>query len=225
VRGLFLFSPALKINRRAAFAKWHKLYSWLIPSAKWVGIKPDLDIYKYESFTKNAAAQTYLLIRDLDRQLHGHRLDIPVFTAASTDDMTVDASVILEFIKQLCPDSSRLVLYTTEPEKFLPDFPADQLELMNSVFPGQEILSSAHTAIMLSPEDSHYGLGGEYSNCAHYFPGDMEKYAACLAHPERNFQGEVTAQNLETGVMRRLMYNPNYDALKVSLQTFIDRLP
>jgi hypothetical protein len=53
----------------------------------------------------------------------------------------------------------------------------------------------------------------------------MEKYAACLAHPERNFQGEVTAQNLETGVMRRLMYNPNYDALKVSLQTFIDRLP
>lgn len=56
VLGLFLFSPALKVNRRAAFAKLHKLYSWLIPSAKWVGIKPDLDIYKYESFTKNAAA-------------------------------------------------------------------------------------------------------------------------------------------------------------------------
>ena len=59
VRGLLLFSPALGITRRAAFANLHKLYSWLIPSAKWVNIKPDLDIYKYESLTKNAAAQTY----------------------------------------------------------------------------------------------------------------------------------------------------------------------
>jgi len=59
VRGLFLFSPALRITRRAALANLHKLYSWLIPSAKWVDIKPDLDIYKNESFTKNAAAQTY----------------------------------------------------------------------------------------------------------------------------------------------------------------------
>jgi esterase/lipase len=225
VRGLFLFSPALKITRRAAFAKLHKLYSWLIPSAKWVDIKPDLDIYKYESFTKNAATQTHLLIRKLGRQLHRDRLDIPVFTAASADDMTVDTPAILEFIKQVCPPSSRLVLYTTEPEKSLPDFPADKLELVNSVFPGQKILSSAHTAIVVPPEDSHYGPGGRYSNCVHYYPDDMEKYAACLAHPEQDFQGEVTAKNLEAGVMRRLMYNPNFSALKISLQRFIRELP
>jgi esterase/lipase len=225
VCGLFLFSPALKITRWAAFANLHKLYSWLLPSARWVDVKPDLDIYKYESFTKNAAAQTHLLIRQLGRQLHGHRLDIPVFTAASADDMTVDTSAILEFIKQVCPDSSRLVLYTTEPEKAPPDFPADKLELVNSVFPGQKILSSAHTAIVLPPEDSHYGLVGEYSNCVHYYPDDMGKYAACLAHPEQDFQGEVTAKNLETGVMRRLMYNPNFSALKISLQRFIRELP
>ncbi len=225
VRGLFLFSPALKITRRAALAKFHKLYSWLISSAKWVDIKPDLDIYKYESFTKNAAAQTYLLIRQLGRQLHGHRLDIPVFTAASADDMTVDTSVILEFIKQVCPDSSRLVLYTTEPEKFPPDFPAEKLELVNSVFPGQKILSSAHTAILLPPEDRHYGQGGEYSNCVHYYPDDMGKYAACLAHPEQDFQGEVTMKNLETGIMRRLMYNPNFESLVVSMRQFMEELP
>ena len=225
VRGLFLFSPALKIARRAAWARLHRLYSWLIPSAKWVDIKPDLDIYKYESFTKNAAAQTHALIRQLHRQLRGHRLDVPVFAAASADDMTVETSAILEFIKHACPHPSRLVLYTTEPEKFPADFPADKLELVNSVFPGQRILSSAHTAIVLPPQDSHYGLGGEYSNCVHYYPDDMERYAACLAHPEQDFQGEVTTKNLESGVMRRLMYNPNFDALKDSLQSFIERLP
>ena len=225
VRGLFLFSPALRITRRAALAKLHKLYGWLIPSARWVDIKPDLDIYKYESFTKNAAAQIYALTSELGRKLHGHQLDIPVFTAASADDMTVKTPVIFEFIKHACPPSSRLVIYTTEPEKFPRDFPADKLELVNSVLPGQKILSSAHTAIVLPPEDSHYGLGGEYSNCVHYYPDDMEKYAACLAHPKQDFQGEVTAKNLATGVMRRLMYNPNFAELKISMQRFIADLP
>lgn len=225
VRGLFLFSPALKIARRAAWAKFHKLYSWLYPAAKWVDIKPDLDIYKYESFTKNAAAQAHLLIRQLGRQLYGHRLDIPVFAAASADDATVDSLAILEFMKHTCPDSSRLLLYSTEPDKFPPDFPADQIELVNSVFPGQKILSSAHTAIVLPPDDSHYGAGGEYSNCVHYYPDDTGKYAACLAHPEQDFQGEITAKNLEFGIMRRLMYNPNYNGLEFSLQTFIEQLP
>lgn len=225
VRGLFLFSPALKITRRAAFANLHKLYSWLIPSARWVDIKPDLDIYKYESFTKNAAAQTYALTRELGRKLQGHQLDIPVFTAASADDMTVKTSVIFEFTKHACPPSSRLVIYTTEPEKFPRDFPADKLELVNSVFPAQKILSSAHTAIVLPPEDRHYGVDGEYSNCMHYYPDDMEKYAACLEHPEQDFQGEITEKNLKAGILRRLMYNPNFAALKVSMQRFIDQLP
>lgn len=225
VRGLFLFSPALKITRRAAFANLHKLYSWLIPSARWVDIKPDLDIYKYESFTRNAAAQTYALTRELGRKLQGHQLDIPVFIAASADDMTVKTSVIFEFTKYACPPSSKLVLYTTEPEKFPRDFPADKLELVNSVFPAQKILSSAHTAIVLPPEDRHYGVDGEYSNCVHYYPDDMEKYAACLEYPEQDFQGEITGKNLEAGILRRLMYNPNFAALKVSMQRFIDNLP
>lgn len=225
VRGLFLFSPALKITRRAAFANLHKLYSWLIPSARWVDIKPDLDIYKYESFTKNAAAQTYALTRELGRKLQGHQLDIPVFIAASADDMTVKTSVIFEFTKHACPPSSRLVIYTTEPEKFPRDFPADKLELVNSVFPAQKILSSAHTAIVLPPEDRHYGVDGEYSNCVHYYPDDMEKYAACLKHPGQDFQGEITEKNLKAGILRRLMYNPNFAALRVSMQRFIDSLP
>ena len=124
VRGLFLFSPALRITRRAALANLHKLYSWLIPSAKWVDIKPDLDIYKYESFTKNAAAQTYALTKALDVQLHQHELDIPVFIAASADDMTVKTPVILDFISRARHPSSKLVLYTTEPEKFPLGIPA-----------------------------------------------------------------------------------------------------
>lgn len=225
VRGLFLFSPALRITRRAAFANLHKLHSWLVPPARWVDIKPDLDIYKYESFTKNAAAQTHALIRKLKAELRQARgLDIPVFAVASADDMTVKTSAILEFMTRVRHPSNKLVLYTTEPESFPPGIPAERLELVNSVLPGQKILGSAHTAIVMSPEDKHYGMAGEYSNCVHYYPGDMEKYAACLRDPAADLQGEISDKNLAAGILRRLMYNPNFAALRVSMRRFIDNL-
>jgi esterase/lipase len=225
VRGLFLFSPAIKITRWAALANLHKLYSWLIPSAKWVDIMPDRDIYKYESFTKNAAAQTHALIRELSVQLRQHELDIPVFTVASADDMTVKTSAIIEFMARTRHPSSKLVLYTTEPEKFPRGIPAEKLELVNSADPGQKILSSSHMAIVLPADEMHYGTAGEYSNYVHYYPHDMKKYDACIKNSAADLQGEITKKNLKAGMLRRLMYNPNFAALKVSMKRFIDDLP
>ncbi|MEO8342912.1 MAG: alpha/beta fold hydrolase [Gallionella sp.] len=226
VRGLFLFSPAFRITQWAAWADLHKFYSWLIPSAKWVDIMPDRDIYKYESFTKNAAAQTHALTTELAARLRQCALDIPVFTVASEDDVTVKISATLEFMARARHSSSKLVVYTTEPEKRTDEFAEKvKLEWVNSVIPEQKILSSAHTAIVMPPEDAHYGVAGEYSNCVHYYPGDIEQYTACIKNPSADFQGEVTEGNLKAGILRRLMYNPNFAALKVSMQQFIDALP
>ena len=230
VRGLFLFSPALKITQWAAWANLHKIYSWWMPARKWVGIKPDQDIYKYESLPKNAAAQIYALTQALNIQLQqpqlpGQGLDIPIFAAASADDITVKISATMEFMARTRHPASKLVLYITEPEKSPAKFPAEKLELVSSVIPEQKILSSAHTAIVIPAEDKHYGVAGEYSNCVHYYPAEMEKYAACITRPSTNFQGEVTEENLKTGIVQRLMYNPNFAALKVSMKRFIDKLP
>jgi len=225
VCGLFLFSPAFKVTRRAAFANLHKLYSWLIPSAKWVEIKPDLDIYKYESFAKNAAAQIYSLIRELNIQLKSRSLDIPIFAAASVDDATVKSSATLDFMARTNDPYSKLVLYTTELEKKPSGFPSEKLEMVDSMVAEQRVLSSAHTAIVIPPEDNHYGEAGEYSSCAHYYPADMGKYEACLHHPEKDYQGEVTEENLKSGVLRRLTYNPHFSELESSMCRFIDSLP
>ena len=225
VRGLLLFSPALRITSQARFANWHKWYSWLIPSAEWVSIRPDTDIYKYESFAKNGAAQMHALIKELGVQLQKHDVGIPVFAAASSDDVTVDTTATLEFMARASHPCSKLVLYTTTPEKLPPVIPAERLEVVNSVFPEQRILSSAHTAIVLPPGDMHYGAEGDYSNCIHYYPDDIEKYAACNNNPHMILQGELTEKNLKAGILRRLMYNPNFPALKVSMKRFIDDLP
>lgn len=222
VRGLFLFSPALRITSRAARADLHKLYSWLMPSAKWVSICPDKGLYKYESIPKNAAAQMYALTKKLSSMLREHEVGIPVFTAASQDDATANSSATLKFMAHASHPSSRLVLYTTDTRKPPPGIPAEKLELVNSAVPEQKILSSAHTAIVLPPDDAYYGVAGEYSNCTHYYPGDMEKFEACISRHGEIWQGEITEYNLKVGTLRRLMVNPSFAALKASMKRFID---
>lgn len=222
VRGLFLFAPALKISSRARLANLHKLYSWLIPWAKWVKVLPDRDLYKYESLSKNAAAQTYALIADLRARLRRYPLNIPVFAAASMDDTTVDTGAMLEFIAAAPHPASRMVLYTTDPAAAAA-WP--KVEAVNSVLREQRILSSAHTAIVLPPEDSHYGIGGDYANCLHYYHNDSESYEICWTKPDSVWLGELTRQNLSVGILRRLMYNPHFAALKDSMRRFIDSLP
>lgn len=225
VRGLFMFSPALDITHRAAWAWVHKMYSWLVPEACWAGIKPDRDPYKYESFPKNAAAQLFALCQAVRKQLHDRPLNLPIFTAASVDDASVIASATLQFMAAAPNPLNHLVLYTTDPATPVPGIAAAQVELIDSRIPAQHILSSAHTALVQPPEDEHYGAHGEYCNCLHYYPGNMAQYQACWARTGEVRLGEVTEQNLAAGTLRRLTYNPHYAELIASLQRFIERLP
>ena len=225
IRGLFLFSPALKITPLASLATVHKIYSWLMPSAKWDSIMPDKAIYKYESFPMNAAAQIYALIQEVQAQLHENAVSIPIFTAASQDDTTVYTSATLDFMAHARHASNKLVLYTTDTKKVPPNIPVGKLELVNSVFPEQKILSAAHTSMTLPFDDAYYGMMGEYSSCIHYYPDDIKRYVTCNKNPEQDLQGELTEENLKAGTLRRLMFNPSFSTLKISMKKFIDSLP
>lgn len=230
VRGLFLFSPALKISSLAALANAHKIYSWLSPSAKWLDITPDNGVYKYESFPKNAAAQIYYLTQALDKKLQQETLDIPVFSALSLDDTTVNSPATIAFMSRAKHPASAMVLYTTDTNTVPLGFDQKKiangkLELVNSVIPAQKILSSAHTAIVLPAQDAHYGVHGKYANCAHYYPSEMEKYNMCKQHPENNLYGELSKENLQQGILQRLMYNPHFSTLEISMKRFISNLP
>jgi len=215
VRGLFLFSPAFEISRLAKWANLHKLYSRLLPNAAWVSRMQDRDIYKYESFCKNAAAQMYALTQALPKRA----LDIPVFAVASADDATVNSAATLRFMQREHHPCSRLVWYSTERIE------QANVEWVNSAVPEARILSSAHTAIVVPPEDDHYGPAGEYANCLHYLPHDKAGYAACRARTGELWYGEVQPQNLRHGPLRRLTFNPRYAEMEASMRKFIQGLP
>jgi esterase/lipase len=214
VCGLFLFSPAFEIDLRAKWANLHRLYSRWVPKEAWLNVMQDRDKYKYESFCKNAAAQMYSLTQALPRA----GLKIPIFIAASADDVTVSASATLGFMDRARHEGNRLVWYATKK----PD--RQNIEWVNSAVPEKRILSSAHTAIVMPPEDEHYGANGDYVNCLHYYENDKPSYHACCARGPDSWLGEATEQNLRQGVVRRLTYNPHYAALEASMQNFIEGL-
>jgi esterase/lipase len=214
VRGLFLFSPAFEITSRARWAGLHKLYSWISPRAAWVSVLPDRDIYKYESFSKNAAAQMYALTKALSQD----RIHIPVFIAASADDATVHSSAALRFIQRAQHPASTLVWYSTK------QITQSKVEWVDSAIPALKILSGAHTAVVMPPEDEHYGVEGEYKNCLHYHGDDEERYVLCAKTNRDVSLGEVSEYNLQQGLLRRLTFNPHYAEMEASMQRFIKEI-
>lgn len=225
VRGLFLFAPALKISPRAAFAAFHKSYSWLMPTAKWLAIKPDNDHYKYESFPKNAAAQMYALTQMVQKQITASKLRIPVFAVVSQDDATVCTQATVQFMQDLQHDFCNLLYLYSDPERIPSGLPIGRLESLDSRFPEQGIVSAAHTAIVLPRDDNYYGEAGTYRNCLHYHPDAMSQYEACQHSIIPVKQGEITEQLLKSGLIRRLMFNPNFSAMEAAIRRFIAVLP
>lgn len=214
VRGLFMFSPALAIASRARRSHLHRLYSWLLPRRAWLNVMPDQDCYKYESFCLNAVTQMWRLTHVLPQG----ELNIPVFVAASADDATVSSAAVLDFLGRVKHFPRKMLWYAAEDPK-----QAD-VEWVKSALPEKRILSSAHTAVVIPPDDAHYGEAGEYANCLHYFVRDDEHYAACQAS-QTAWLGEVTPDNLKYGLLRRLMYNPQYVQMETAMQDFVERLP
>jgi hypothetical protein len=161
-------------------------------------------------------------------------IHIPVFVAASADDATVDSSATLRFIQRAQHPASSLVWYSTKI-KISPSptgggvgvgehLSGGSIEWVDSAISAQKILSSAHTAVVMPPDDGHYGAEGEYKNCLHYHGSEEERYVMCLKAKQEVSLGEVNEQNLQLGLLRRLTFNPHFAAMEASMQRFIKEL-
>jgi len=219
IRGVFLFAPAFAArDRRSA------LLGVLRPFSEWIGPpRDDGDYAKYESFALNGAYQLVLLSADLQSRLREKgRLGAPVFAALSEDDLTVDAGRTLHDLSRYgTSPRNRIVLYTKSPRERAFRFTGELIQ-EQSFLPEERIYDFSHLALTIPPDDPHYGVNGGYRNCHHY-AGDPEKRRACR-QDDSVWQGEVSRENLERGVMRRLSYNPLFGRLLHHLDRFLEGL-
>ncbi len=117
---LILFSPAIGISSLARFAEWHRLVSFLsrFERLRWTGIVPEYDPYKYNSFTKNAATQSYRITKRLQRRIdrlyrREKTLSLPpILTFASLVDSTVMTRALIDDLyDKLDSAESELVIF------------------------------------------------------------------------------------------------------------------
>jgi alpha-beta hydrolase superfamily lysophospholipase len=145
---LILISPMIGITRFARFAGLAAVPAIFPAFAKaaWLGVIPEFNPFKYNSFPVNGARQSYLLTQalrnKLSRMATDHRLDSlpPIMTFQSVMDFTVSTrAIISDLYMQLPANGSELVLFdinrntklsllmrvtaSAAPERLLPDPP------------------------------------------------------------------------------------------------------
>jgi alpha-beta hydrolase superfamily lysophospholipase len=115
-----LISPMIGIT---AFAKFAGVFGWpavfpAFANAAWLGIVPEFNPFKYNSFPINGARQSSLLTRALQSQITEHARNNrlaelpPVLTFQSVVDFTVSTrAVVTALYNNLPANGSELVLY------------------------------------------------------------------------------------------------------------------
>ena len=117
---LVLISPMIGVTSMARFAG---IVGWpaLFPSfarAAWLGIVPEFNPFKYNSFPVNAARQSSLVARGLQDQIAGQARDgklsqlPPILTFQSVVDFTVSTQAVVSALYDHLPaNGSELVLF------------------------------------------------------------------------------------------------------------------
>src|SRR5580704_6934198 len=117
---IVLISPMIGITRFARFAGLASLPALLPAFAKaaWLGVVPEFNPFKYNSFPVNGAVQSFRLTQVLQRQItayarSGHLADLPpIITFQSVMDFTVSTSAIITALYSHIPaNGSELVLF------------------------------------------------------------------------------------------------------------------
>jgi len=117
---VILISPMIGITRYARFAGLAALPAVLpaFARAAWLGIVPEFNPFKYNSFPVNGARQSYLLTSVIQKQIarleRENRLDAlpPVLTFQSVTDFTVSTPAVMSSLYDKLPENgSEIVLF------------------------------------------------------------------------------------------------------------------
>jgi len=215
IKGLFLFSPAIHVRRLAQLtcplAHFGKRWSRFT----WFDVQPDTDFFKYESIPNHAICEVFKLVEAF-RHLHRlTELKVPIFLAASETDVTVDSGAAMAWFGDLAGMPKRMLYYSSGSPRV-----PDKVKILPASFPELNIKTFAHTALLQSPDNPHYGAAGEHRVCQHYYRLDRAKYQRCKAGRE-DCLGEMFHESADCQVVRRLTYNPMFQDMLGEIERFL----
>jgi len=230
IQSVVMMAPAVKANSSVAF-----LAPWVRHVTTWMSHHQERDAARYESFSYNAAAEFYLLTKDMVQP--DKALNIPVMMVATADDTTVKASAAREFFCYNNPAERKLLLWYASVDQQINQEvsanPALNCDHIIETSPlamdaSYQTLNQSHLGVLLPPTNPHYGLKGEYRHCKYYEANGTEAdYQACQSDDNNSVFGENPKLLKEQGklngrYLRRGTFNPEYDAMMKKVVCFVD---
>ncbi len=117
---VILISPMIGITEFARFAGvagWPAVFPPFVKTA-WLGVVPEFNPFKYNSFPVNGAKQSYALTQTIQSQIHALQAKNaltnlpPILTFQSVMDATVSTRAIITSLYNLLPDNgSEIILF------------------------------------------------------------------------------------------------------------------
>ena len=186
---------------------------------------PEDDPVRYRSIAGNAEVQLGALVDQLEAR--DRLLPLPVFMALSAADVTIDVPAARHWFCRQLVGPRVLVWYAAGTE------PASDCRFVepraSDGWPG--ILDLAHPALPIAPDDPHYGIAADYLDCGHYYwQTETPDWLICqdpAKTPDNSTirYGEITPDNLAGHLMRRLTFNPDFEALAAAMLDFLAAPP
>lgn len=223
IKGLLLFSPALKIRHQLAFVLNHythllTLAGTIFKKAQWFYINDDQDYAKYESFTFNAAYQTYLLIEEVIKLSAKKNLEQPLFIVASENDELIDTEKSVDFFMRQTNPLNKLIYYSNDHKKFQDS----RIEVTPSALSSQNILDYSHICIPVAPDHFHYGVHSDYQKIPRFFKIGSKRFKN---NPDQEiYYGAVSINNLKNHTLKRLSYNPRFSSMTAAMDDFLNSI-
>jgi esterase/lipase len=217
---LVLLAPALEAETPLTGLRAQGMHGQLMPGQPWARLLPDYDPVRYESLPRNALEQRALLVDEIAGQ--DAMLQIPIFLVISADDAEVDAGAARDWFCRRLSGPRQLIWYTRTPAPGA-DCP---FVFERSSADSPDILDFSHVALPIAPDNPRYGTKGGYPDCAHYYWENSPNWLICVdptktsANTDLRY-GEITTTNLQQHIVRRLTYNPDFDAMMDAALAFL----
>lgn len=218
ISGIVLLSPAVKIKAPVDIVMgWHYCVKSVLlrNQLNWAYCEPEIDYAKYHSIPFNAVNQVSMLTKEVKRLRAMHALHSPMLMIVSRDDETISCTEAVNFFSSMTHAQSKLLLYTGCKK----NYKDTRIQVRNACYPTKNIDSFSHISIPFAPNNSHYGVQGDYIEASHESEQEFI-YGAYNRIQVRTYRWLYQA-GIVSHPRRELTYNPDFDFMADTVINFV----
>ncbi len=215
VKSVIGISPAYSISA-SRLARLSPLLDWAIP---WLSKSPPDDFARYGAAPSRSVSETVSAIRHMKSVLgNTEQVKLPWLLIQSMDDAVVQPEANIAFHKNFAKHvNSPIVNFYSDPIAGVQD---KQLIWIRAEDAELRVKGLSHVSVHVSPENSHYGVNGDYRNCGLRGRRSAEDVERCENADDVAY-GLWNQLRSNNEIWAISTFNPKFDAFTDQIDQFL----